>query len=362
MIGNKDLLSKKKFIKTAQMKALVDVDLTPEEADKFIDYVIDKSFWKDNARIVKMSKPEKNIRYIDFASGTRFLKPASTFSSSDYLKTFTEDKITLASKKVRGCVVIYDDDLEDNMEGQAFADHLMKLVAIKVANELDEAFWASCSETGTVYASTDIRSLWNGWRYRLFNDTVLGSGVNLLDASNNITGHTTDFAATSVGNIAERDTTSGVWNIKFAKMLATLPSKYKAAGLENLRFFCNDIVENDFVEALAARSTVLGDNAILGGAPLRYHKVPIATVPQMPITYTQSGDTLQGEEAYGAGAYTECVLTHKENFIIGMQREVKIESKRAPEDEANYVYYSMRFDLALQNPAAAVILCNLTTG
>jgi len=360
MITNQDLLSKKKFIKAASLKALPSIELTEEEADKFIDYVIDQSKWKDNARIVKMAKPEKLIRYIDFASGTRFLKPADTFSSSDYQKEFTSDKITLSSKKVRGCVVIYDDDLEDNIEGPAFADHLMKLVAIKAANELDEAFWVAVKSTGTPYDDTDIRVLWDGWRHCLFNDTVLGNGVNLLDASNNITGHKSDF--TNAGKIAERNATSGVWEIKFAKMLATLPSKYKAAGLTNLRFFCNDIVGNDYVEALSARSTVLGDNAILGDAPLKYNRVPIVDIPQMPVTYTQSGDTGRGLEEYGSGSYTECVLTHKENFIIGMQRELKMETKRAPEDEATYAFYSMRFDLALQNPEAAVLLCNLTTG
>lgn len=361
MISNSTLLSKKKFIKTAQMISLTSVDLTPGEADKFIDYVVDESFWmKGNVRVIKMNKPEQLIRYIDFTSGTRFLKPASTFSSSDYLKTLTSDKITLASKKVRGCVVIYDDDLEDNIEGPAFASHLMKMVATKVANEIDEIFWVAVKSSGTDFSSTDARVLWDGWRHSLFNDTVLSSGINLLDASNNISGHGTDF--TDTGNIAVRNTTSGVWEIKFAKMIATLPSKYKAAGLGNLRFFCNDVVENDYLEAIAARSTALGDAALLGDAPVRYNKVPIVSVPQMPTTYTQSGNSDRGLEAYGSGSYTEVVLTHKENFLVGMQRMLKMETKRAPEDEATYIFYSMRFDLAIQNPAAAVMLVNLTTG
>jgi len=360
MITNKDLLSKKKFIKAAALKALPDIELTPEEADKFLDYVIDQSFWKDNARIVKMNKAEKNLRFLDFASGTRFLKPAATFSSSDYQKEFTSDKIELASKKVRGCVVIYDDDLEDGIEGAAFADHLMKLVAIKVANEIDEAVWVSASATGTPYASTDIRSLWGGWRYALLNNTVLDNGVNLLDASNTIAGHTTDF--TDAGGIAVRNAISGVWEIKFAKMMGTLPSKYKASGLGSLRFFCNDIVENDYIEALSARSTVLGDNAIMGNVALKYGKVPIASVPQMPTTYAAVDGTNDGLEEYGSGAYTDCILTHKENFIIGMQRILRMESQRVAADEATYMFYGMRFDVTIQNPEAAVFLANLTHG
>ena len=54
MLDNKSLLNKKEFLKG--MLALPDIVLTPEEADKFIDYVVDESFWADNVRIVKMNK------------------------------------------------------------------------------------------------------------------------------------------------------------------------------------------------------------------------------------------------------------------------------------------------------------------
>ncbi|GAH53337.1 unnamed protein product, partial [marine sediment metagenome] len=136
MITNKALLNKREFLKS--MKALKDIELLPEEADKFIDYVVDQSFWKNNARIVKMEKTEKNLRYLGFKAGTRFLKPAAKFASSDYLKEFAEGKVTLRAQKLRGAVVVYDDDLEEGIEGQAFADHLMKIIAKKIANEIDE--------------------------------------------------------------------------------------------------------------------------------------------------------------------------------------------------------------------------------
>jgi len=39
-----------------------------------------------------------------------------------------------------------------------------------------------------------------------------------------------------------------------------------------------------------------------------------------------------------------------------------MESQRVPADEATYIYYSIRADLAIENPEAAVILHNLTHG
>lgn len=360
MLTNAELLNKRKFLKA--MKALPDIELTAVEADQFIDYVIDQSFWNKNARIVKMTKTEKNIRYLGYGTG-RFLKPADKFSVTDYKKEFYSGKIALSTKKVRGAIEIFDDDLEDNIEGQAFADHLMKVIAAKVANELDEAFYCSHS----VFADTDIRSLWEGFRYVLLTYApteaddahMLPKAAKKLDAA-------ADFE--QAGGIAELtevtiDSNKYLkgWEFKFNKMLTSLPSKYKAKGLANLRFFCNDIILQDYINALAARSTILGDQAILGKGPLQYGTVPIVSIPLMPATYVVYAD---GKEDYEAGAagnkYAEVILTTKDNFIIGLQRELKLESQRVPEDEAQRVFYSMRVDVKMENPEAAVILYNLT--
>lgn len=349
MLTNRQLLNKKRFLK---MKALPDITLLPEEADRFIDMVIDESVWKNNARIIKMAKNEKNIRYLGFGSG-RFMKPADQFSVTDYKKEFASGKLMLSSKKIRGCVEIFDDDLEDGIEGQAFAKHLMAIIAKKIANELDEAYYVSNSG----FDADDIRSLWEGFRYILlaFSPTATDTS-NQYPLAANVLDATGDFDL--AGKIVEQNSSAPYnWEFKFAKMLATLPSKYKTDGLANLRFFCNDIVVNDYIEALSARSTILGDNAILGKGPIQYGKVPIVSVPLMPTTYA-TGAT--GSEAFGSSVYTDVILTHKSNFVIGLQRYLKMESQRVPEDEAQRIFYSMRMDLKIENPEAAVILHDLT--
>lgn len=353
MIKNKDLLNKKQFLKG--MVSLPNIVLEPEEADRFIDYVVDESFWKDNARIVKMNKQEKNIRYLDFTSGARFLKPAATFASSDYTKEFAEGKIKLSTEKLRGAVVIYDDDLEDGIEGQAFADHLMKIVAKKVANELDEIFYVSNSS----FAATDARSVFEGFRYLLFQDKTGSSGTLPGDATR-LNAASTGSGYTETGKIAEQSTSAPYnWEFKFSRMISQLPSKYKTGGLSSLRFFCNDIIASDYTDALAERSTILGDNAILGKGPLQYGQVQLANVPQMPTTYAGSSGEL-GTEATTGGSYADVILTTKDNFIIGLQRELKMESERSAADEATYVFYSIRCDLAIGNPEAAVLAYNIT--
>ena len=424
MFTNKQLLmptDKKSFMK---MVSLPTISLEAEEADQFIDYIVDESIMKDSVRYVKMAKETKNVRALGLGDN-RFLYPGSTFTSGNYLKTLTDQKIPLTSKKMRGAVAIYDDDLEDNIEGNAFADHVMRMVTGKIANELEEIFWIG--DTGSVggFAATDTRSLFDGWRYRIVNSQG-ASGTYLTTHYNDVSGRATlmtalnhaDWATTpgaaspvAQGVMCEPDAANGFiyicsvagttgaahpvwpttlgetvvdgtatwrchaydtvlhgyiaqqnaaapynWEFKYGQMLKRLPSKYKKVGMGNLRFFNSDQITQDYVDGLAARSTILGDSAILGKNPLQYGTVPIVSVPTMSVTMSAAAQAV-----LGGGAYGDCLLTPKGNLIIGIQRSIKIEAQRVAADEATYWFYSIRADCAIENVNACVLLERLTT-
>ena len=356
MKTNKQLLSKKQQIE--KMISLPSITLAAEEADRFIDYIVDESVMKGKARIVRMNKSVQNIRALGLGTGD-FLHPGATFSTSEYKKILSHQKIELATQKVRGCIAIFDDDLEDNIESDAFADHLMKMVAKKISNELDVAYWIGDTGSGNAFGDTDIRSLWDGWRYRIANgdtdgDTyynAVSGGSTILDATN---ASSFDFEE---GRIAMHGSSAPyLWEFKYNKILQTLPSKYKVGGLGNLAFYNSDQVTQNYIEALSARSTILGDNAILGKAVTQYGMVPIVSCPNMPIT--MAGDT-QATEKATTGAFADVVLTPNGNFIIGIQRDIKIESQREAADEATYWFYSMRAVPAIENINACVLLRKL---
>jgi len=357
MKTNKTLLKKKDFIQ--KMVSLPSITLEAEEADRFIDYIVDESvLMKQVARVVKMSRPTKNVRALGVGTD-RFLHPASTFSSSNYLKQFTQNKIALTSKKVRGCVAIYDDDLEDVTgieSGVTFKDHIMKLVAAKIANELEEAFYIGDTDGHSGFGADDIRSLWDGWSYRIRNaDDDTDPYYNAVSGGSTILHADSDFDLGSVNQrIATQNTSAPYnWEFKFSKPLKILPSKYKMAGLSNLRFCCNDQVVQDYVDALAARSTILGDQAILGAEKgIKFGQVPIVPCPLIPTTLDDDGKL-------GGGSHTEMLLTPKGNLIVGIQREIKIESQREAADEATYWFYSMRADVAVENVNACVLVVEL---
>lgn len=352
MRTNKTLLSKKQQIQ--KMISLPTITLAAAEADQFIDYIVDESVMKNKARVIKMNKETQNVRALGLGSSD-FLHPGTTFSTSEYTKKLSHNKIELISKKVRGCIAIFDDDLEDNIEADAFADHLMRMVAKQISNELDIAFWIGDTGAGNAYSNTDIKSLWDGWRFRIANGDTDGDtyyndvsgGSLVLDATDDATFILEEGMIAMVSNAAPYN-----WDFKYSKMLSSLPSKYKTGGLKNLSFYNSDLVSQNYIDALSARSTVLGDSAILGKAELQYGLVPIVSCPNMPAT--MAGDT-QATEAATGGAYADCLLTPNGNLVIGIQRNIKIESQRVAADEATYWFYSMRATAAIENVNACVL-------
>jgi len=418
MFTNKRLLMPANKMSFTKMISLPAINLEAEEADRFIDYIVDESVLKNSARIIRMQKETKNIRALGLGNN-RFLYPGSTFTSSNYLKTLSDQKIPLTSKKMRGCVVIYDDDLEDNIEGNAFADHIMRMVASKIANELDEIFWIGDTASIGGFAATDSRSLFDGWRYRIvcsqassgylsthYNDvsgrstlmtalaeaaypgavavaqgtichptvangfvyvcSVAGTaaaeptwptalGGTVVDGSVTWRCHAYDFAL--AGMIGQQNAAAPYnWEFKYSMMLKRLPSKYKKVGMANLRFFNSDQITQDYTNALSARSTILGDKAILGSSPIQYGTVPIVSCPNMSMSMSSATQAV-----LDGGVYGDCLLTTKGNLIIGIQRSMKIEAQRVAADEATYWYYSMRADNAIENVNACVLTEKLIT-
>ena len=51
----------------------------------------------------------------------------------------TPDSIELSVKKFRGRVSILDDELEDNIEGMSFKEHLMRMIASRIKNQMEVA-------------------------------------------------------------------------------------------------------------------------------------------------------------------------------------------------------------------------------
>ena len=358
-------MNKRTFTK---MEAFSSITFAAEEAKKFIDDMVDMSTLKNMARVVTHTGESTNIRFIGWGTG-RFLKPAATFTSADYKKQFSNELITLTTDHIRGCVVVYDKDLEDGIEGAAFTRHLMSMVQMQMANELEEYYWlAEKTVAMSGFANDDIRSLRDGWRYQIDNSQSGGlyyndvtGAANILDASNTVTAKKFSFLDTTAYYIAEQSA-SAPYGIEFKapKMINAIPNKYMKF-LNQYRYFMNPKTLLNHNEYVSKRATSLGDMGIQGNLGDTIMKVPVVTAPNMPLTM----------EVYSAGQHENCdatngtltdvLLTPPNNLIVNFQRKIKIEPERSAADEATYFYYSLRTGMAVENVAMCVLLKRVVT-
>jgi len=369
MKDSKSLLRKKKLEKF-NLIALPTVNLLGEEADHFLDCIVDQSVMKHYARIVRMTKPTKYLRHIGFGAG-QFLYPGGEFDEAKYKKQWTHNRITLTTHKVRGCVAVFDDDLEEGIEGAKFKKHLMDIIGKQIANELEYAFWMGDTvgyqgnNGGTAWCPTDIESLWDGWRYQIthgelstqaYYNAVCG-GSHIKRACETGSGAEWDLP----GMIAEQNSAAPYnWEFKYHMMLKNMPAKYKTQGLGNMVFLNSDLVTQDYIGALSARATALGDAVFTGQMTPQYGRVPIVDVPLMPGNL---GNDLLAPDYHGIigiGDYTDVLLIPKNNLIVGMQKDIKIEPQRSAADEATYYFYTMKVALAIENVNACVLTVCLT--
>lgn len=112
------------------------VHLNEEQADKFIDYIVDESVILKDAQVVRMTTPTKLIADIDinddiFVPWVRWTDVDVTIESSWVPQE-------LVSKEIVAMVRILDDELDDNLEGNAFKDHLMRMIAKKWRTQLEK--------------------------------------------------------------------------------------------------------------------------------------------------------------------------------------------------------------------------------
>jgi len=357
MLQNKALME---LIKTDHTGSTLTMPVA--EADTFLTAVLDQSVLKNNCRIVRMLTTDKYVESLAYGTG-RFFQNASTFSTSNTKEVFAGNQIHLITKKIRACVGIRDEDVEDlKASGRNWQDAVMKLIYAKAANEIEEIAWIADNHNLGTFEEADPRSMFDGWRFIIthsgegetYENSAYGSAI-LLDAS--LTSpDSTDFEI--AGGISEQyESVEGVccrWEHKYAKIRKSMPSKYWSVGKKNMRFWNQDKITMDYQDAIVARQTPAGDAALMGGDVDKYGGISIVNAPRMAVTLNYAGKL-------DAGYYTDVMLTDSQNLIMGVQRALTIEKTRDALNERDLYYFSMRLCFAVDNVNAVVLARNLTT-
>lgn len=375
--------------------------LSQEEANRFLDFVVDESKVLSSARTVRFNAHEFKQNKLNLGS-EKNLVPGRTYNESDDIVGINTEQILLRTEEMLTTVFIRDDALEDNVEGDAFADHLMRMVADAIRNQLEDWAWYARLDasvgTGSEAADLkDILQLKDGWLERLENE-----GAAIVDA---------DGAGFSDRFIA-RD--------KLRKMVNALPTKFRRnKGL--LRFMMHEDLRGDYEDLLAERETAQGDRAQEGIDEPKFSSVEfmsmglIRTDRPVPVSGGGASDlaspaaagasavTLTDETGYAAGDFitidfggsreethkvlstpgagvvnldgtvlkfnhiaaelcrevtedgTDVILTDPRNLIYGISRDIQMEPERKAKRRGTEWVISMRKDTNIEKAEAAVV-------
>lgn len=296
--------------------------LSLEEADRFLDYVVDQSVLLKQIRTVRMSAAKHRIDKIGL--GARVLRKGEPgVDPGDTVSMAAPSAIELAASEVVGIVSVSDDLIEDNIEGEAFVQHLLSMIGRAAANEIEQA--AIHGDTSTP-DSTGILDRWDGF-YKL----AKAGGAHVIEA------------------MADSDRYwPGANGAKATRLLKTLPTKYRQ-DYRTLAVLLHNDLYLDYMDELASKGFSEAWQAITG-----MQDVPIRSIPNIRVPLLKTDMAF----SYSAQNYTDgtfVMLTDLRNLIVGIQREIRIEPQRWARKRCTDWVISMRADVKIENADAIAI-------
>jgi len=289
--------------------------LLPEQARRFIDYVWDATVLAQDGRKVTMRANTIELEKVNV--GERVIRAAAQ-GSNDYTNagaTFT--KVELTTKKIRLDWEISTEALEDNIEGGALEDHIVRLMTNAFGNDVEDLAINGDGTTG------NFLSIMPGFIKKV---TTASSGAH-----------------ESIVTV-----TNGGWTPEVMQnIILAMPRKYRALK-NNLKFYAGTdvfqgIVKNNgtLADAIAEafgthagghgtaqnRQAYLdGNGQTFGGArTTRVLGVDVQEVPYYPAGYVD--------------------LTFPQNRVWGFQRDITVNREYKPKkDTVEYTVF-VRFGI-----------------
>jgi hypothetical protein len=224
-------------------------------------------------------------------------------------------------------VSIGDDVLEDNIEGDAFVQHLLRMISAAAANQLEQA----AMHGDTDVPDAGILDRWDGW-YKLATPTGQGA-----------------VAAHQIDAMVDTDRYwPGTNAAKATRLIKSLPTKFRQ-DLRNLALILAPDLYLDYNDELATKGFANAWASITG-----IQDVPVRGIKhvQMPCMRTDISFTAGGQ-AHADGTFL--MLTDLRNLIFGIHRGIRIEPQRQARKRATDYVLSMRAAVQIENADAVAI-------
>ena len=287
--------------------------LAPEQARRFIDYVWDATVLAKDGRRVTMRANTMEIEKVNV--GERVIRAAAQAQPTFENAGATFSKVELTTKKIRLDWEVSTEALEDNIEGAALEDHLVRLMTNAFANDIEDLAINGDGSTG------DFLSIMEGF-------------VNKVKTDGD--------AHESIVTVTDNAWTPAVMQ----DIILAMPRKYRAIK-SNLKFYAGTdafqgIVKNNgtladaVAEAFAgqmAGSTQANRQAYLDGGAQTFGGARTTRV---------LGVDVQEVPYYPAG-YVD--LTFPANRVWGFQRDITVNRTYQPKKDTIEYTVFVRFGL-----------------
>lgn len=374
--------------------------LNPAQSDRFIDFVIDETVLADNARIVRFRNESLDIDKIGV--GKRVAVAKKEAADPGVRRGISTSKITLTPSEIMVPFEISDNFRELNIEGDLVEEHIVQMMARQLANDLEDLY-INGNKLGPAALEGDLIDGGSSTQY--INDGYLGlqDGWSLLADSANLV----DAAGQNIGH-----------NV-FSRAIKALPTKFRR-NKAGLRWFISPDLAQNYLEKLTTRATSIGDDAVRGNmaspfgipmveVPLWAFEPPItehvqlngttavalknaplknvvvtpsdlALAPTTPFVEGAGNDYVldatngtiarDGAGVIGDGdivkvtydAPPQLILTHMNNFIVGIGRDVRIEKDRDIYKTVNQYAITAKVAVQFEELSAIVKVKNIGTG
>jgi Phage capsid family len=287
--------------------------LLPEQARRFIDYVWDATVLAKDGRRVTMRANTMEIEKVNV--GERVIRAAAQADATYTNAGATFTKVELTTKKIRLDWEVSTESLEDNIEGGALEDHLVRLMTNAFANDIEDLAINGDGSTG------DFLSIMDGF----VNKVTSGSDAH-----------------EAVVTVSDDEWTPGVMQ----EIILAMPRKYRAIK-NNLKFYAG----TDAFQGIVKNNGTLADavaEAIAG-------MVPGSTQANRQNYLDGVGQTFGGarttrvlgvdvmEVPYYPADYVD--LTFPANRVWGFQRDITVNREYKPKKDTIEYTVFVRFGL-----------------
>jgi hypothetical protein len=323
-----------KVVRTTEVGAGGGGLLNTDQTDRFIDYMFDATVLMQpgEARRFRMRSNTADIDKVGV--GKRLVRGATEAVDTGENAGATFTKISITTKKLRLDWELSSESLEDNIEGDDLEDHIARLMATQMGNDIEDL-----AINGDTASSDGTLKNFDGW-YKLAL-----AGAHIVDAGG-------DPLQLSTFNLA----------------LKAMPRNFMQKRTQ-LRFYTGSNSLQDYLysfvqaggdpwagpnadAALRGPIRTEGSAGFIAGAPFG------VTLKEVPLFAEDADGTYSG----AAGDHGHLELTFPNNRIVGVKREITVYREFKPKkDSIEYTVYT-RVGVQWEELDAVVIVRNIGTG